>query len=63
MEIPITINTFVPGGRRFTLITPLPRDGRPANVVMPVLAPDSSFGDIAHLVHVLFPKYPHSNAV
>lgn len=59
---------FVPGGRRFTLVTPLSSTSRPTTIFMPVQVQGGSFGDIArYLLDQPLPtttplfKYPYSN--
>lgn len=41
---------FVPGGRRFTVITPFSLPGRPTTVLFPVLEMGESTSDLSHLV-------------
>lgn len=61
---------FVPGGRRFTLVTPLSSTSRPTTVFMPVQVQGGSCGDIARylvdppppLATLLF-KYPSPNTL
>ena len=40
---------FVPGGCRFTLITPLSH-GQPTTIIVPMLAPGASSGKLANFI-------------
>jgi hypothetical protein len=44
------VDIFVPGGRRFTLITPFAPSGHPTTVLIPMLAPGQSTSDLSHLI-------------